>query len=113
MRGVNQVLYLISQTLISTVQQIKSNKKGFHPFIHSGYFYSASSSPLLLGDTPDFSMDAVSEFHAEALQANASEGLVQGPYVVVLDSCSIKKAINILGMTVNCKYILYSQKSKT
>jgi len=26
-------------------------------------------------------MDTVSEFHAEAPQATASEGLVQGPYV--------------------------------
>jgi len=26
------------------------------PFIHSGYFYSASSSPLLLRGAPDYSM---------------------------------------------------------
>src|SRR6218665_1884914 len=42
-------------------------------FIHSGYFYSASSSPLLL------SMDTVSEFHTKAPQATASEGLAQSP----------------------------------
>src|SRR6218665_2235339 len=48
--------------------------------IHSGYFYSTSSSPLLLRVTPD-STDNVSEFCAEAPQATASEGLVQGPYV--------------------------------
>ena len=30
-------------------------------FIHSGYFYSASSSPLLLGGAPDYSTDTVSE----------------------------------------------------
>jgi len=30
--------------------------------IHSGHFYS----PLLLGGTPDYSTDIVSEFHAEA-----------------------------------------------
>ena len=36
------------------------------PFIHSGHFYSAPSSPLLLRGAPDYSMDTVSEFHAEA-----------------------------------------------
>src|SRR6218665_648770 len=50
-------------------------------FILSGYFYSASSSPLLLRGVPDCSIDTVSEPHAEALQATASEGLAQGPYV--------------------------------
>ena len=34
-------------------------------FIHSGHFYSAPSSPLLLGGTPDYTTDTVSEFHAE------------------------------------------------
>ena len=34
-----------------------------HLFVHSGYFYSTSSSPLLL------STDTVSEFYAEAPQA--------------------------------------------
>src|SRR6218665_318248 len=37
-----------------------------HSFIHSGHFYSARSSPLLLRGTPDYSTDTVSEFHAEA-----------------------------------------------
>ena len=32
-----------------------------HPFIHSRYFYSASSSPLLLRQAPDCSIDTVSE----------------------------------------------------
>jgi len=35
-------------------------------FIHSGHFYSAPSSPLLLRGAPVYSMDTVSEFHAEA-----------------------------------------------
>src|SRR6218665_2346498 len=48
--------------------------------IHSGYFYGASSSPLLLRGAPDYSTDTVLEFHAEAPQAIASEGLAQGPY---------------------------------
>ena len=30
-------------------------------FIHSGYFYSASSIPLLLRGAPDYSIDTVSE----------------------------------------------------
>ena len=41
-----------------------------HSFIHSGYFYRASSSPLLLRGT------------TEPPQATASEGLAEGPYVV-------------------------------
>src|SRR6218665_1424238 len=35
-------------------------------FIHSGHFYSAPSSPLLLRGAPVYSTDTVSEFHAEA-----------------------------------------------
>jgi len=34
--------------------------------IHSGHFYSATSSPLLLGGAPDYSTDTVFEVHAEA-----------------------------------------------
>src|SRR6218665_2428869 len=37
-----------------------------HSFIHSGHFYSAPSSPLLLRGAPDYSTDTVSEFLAEA-----------------------------------------------
>ena len=48
--------------------------------IHSGYLYSTSSSPLLLRGAPDTAY-TVSEFHAKAPQATASEGLAQGPYV--------------------------------
>ena len=53
-------------------------------FIHySGYFYSASSSPLLLRGAADAARigPTVSEFHAEAPQAIANEGLAQGSYV--------------------------------
>src|SRR6218665_1829844 len=51
-------------------------------FIHSFYFCSASSSPLLLTSAPDTArMDTVSEFDAEEPQATASEGLAQGPRV--------------------------------
>ena len=52
-------------------------------FIHSGFFYSAPSSPLLLRGAPD-STDTVSEFHAKAPQATASEGLAQGPYMAAI-----------------------------
>ena len=38
----------------------------FNSFIHSGHFYSAPSSPLLLRGAPDYSTDTASEFHAEA-----------------------------------------------
>ena len=37
-----------------------------HSFIHSGHFYSAPSSPLILRGAPDHSTDTVLEFHAEA-----------------------------------------------
>ena len=37
-----------------------------HSFIHSGHFYGASSSPLLLRGAPNYSTDTVSEFHTEA-----------------------------------------------
>ena len=58
-------------------------------FIHSDYFCCASSSPLLVRGAGwmDGCVDGwmngqyVSEFHSEAPQATASEGLVQGPYV--------------------------------
>ena len=50
-------------------------------FIHSGYFYSASSSPLLLRGAPSTARILCREFHAKAPQATASEGLAQGPYV--------------------------------
>src|SRR6218665_852765 len=56
-----------------------SHNSFMHSFIHSGHFYSASSSPLLglLRGAPDCSTDIVSEFHAEAHRQ-----LAQGPYVV-------------------------------
>src|SRR6218665_2161784 len=50
---------------------------GASPFIHSGYFYSASSSPLLLRCASD-TAQTVFEFHAEAPQATASEELAKG-----------------------------------
>ena len=57
-----------SDRVISNTRQkgILISKGSLHSFIHSGYFYSASSSPLLLRGAPDYSTDTVSEFHAEA-----------------------------------------------
>jgi len=53
------------------------HERQLHSFIHSGYFYRAFSSPLLLRGTPDYSIDAVPELTREALQATASEALAQ------------------------------------
>jgi len=50
-------------------------------FIYSGYFYSTSSSLLLLIGAPDTPRIL---FHAEAPQATASEGLAQSPYVAAM-----------------------------
>jgi len=50
-------------------------------FIHSGYFYSASSPPLKFTTTrrrSRHSTDTVPEFHAEAPHATVSDGLAQG-----------------------------------
>src|SRR6218665_1672084 len=48
-----------------------------HSFIHSGYFFKSTTTQR----RSQHSMDTVSEFHAKAQQATASEGLAQGPYV--------------------------------
>jgi len=56
-------------------------KKLCKSFIHSGYFYSASSNPLLLRGASNYRIDTVSEFHTEALQATANEGFAEGQYV--------------------------------
>src|SRR6218665_1507015 len=60
--------YIILCTLYIYIPLTKYDRK---PFIHSGYFYSASQYPT----------DTVLEFHAEASQATANEALAQGPYV--------------------------------
>src|SRR6218665_3469372 len=48
---------------IPTTNSLKSTLLVIHSFLHSGYFYSASSSPLplLLRGTPDYCTDTVSE----------------------------------------------------
>src|SRR6218665_651415 len=51
-------------------------------FIHSGYFYSASSNPLLLRGAPDYSIVTVSELKHRSATETVSEGLSQSPYVV-------------------------------
>src|SRR6218665_1441166 len=44
----------------------KLRERGMITRIHSGHFYSAPSSPLLLRGASDYSTYTVSEFHAEA-----------------------------------------------
>ena len=56
------MMMLLKFAAASTVQY----KQMHLSFIHSGHFYSAPLSPLLLGGAPDYSTDTVSEFHAEA-----------------------------------------------
>src|SRR6218665_1581702 len=41
-----------------------------HSIIHSGYFYSASSSPLLLRGAPDYCIDTVSELTHRSATSN-------------------------------------------
>jgi len=54
-----QVIY--SEALfVLAYMMLNANKNGYS-FIHSGYFFSASSSPLLLGAAPNYSVDTVLE----------------------------------------------------
>src|SRR6218665_2968600 len=60
------------------------NENSIHSFIHSGHFYSAPSSPLLLRGAPDYSTDTVRRpigVSRRSAQATAGKGLAQGPYV--------------------------------
>ena len=53
-----------------------------HSFVHSGYFYSAPTSPLLLRGAPDTARILCRSFTPKRhVQATASEGLAQGPNV--------------------------------
>jgi len=55
-----------------------------YAYIHSGHFYSASSSPLLLRGAPDYSMDSFGyciEVSCQSTQETVSKGLAQCPYV--------------------------------
>jgi len=45
-----------------------------HSFTHLGYFYSASSSPLLLRGAPDYSIDAESELTWQSATRNCEGG---------------------------------------
>src|SRR6218665_1648526 len=50
--------------------------------IHSGHFYSAASSPLLLRGAPDYSTDTVHiGVSRRSAKATADKGLAQGPYM--------------------------------
>src|SRR6218665_3021059 len=50
--------------IIPIVFQLQNTN--YFSLIHSGHFYSASSSPLLLRGAPDYSTNTISEFHAKA-----------------------------------------------
>ena len=69
-------------------------------FIHSSYFYSASSSPLLLRGAPDKARILCQSFMPKRHRQQTSEGLAQGPYVwgLVWDSNLrpfVRKAANL------------------
>src|SRR6218665_1265116 len=51
---------------VGSCAEVTGQHDSKYSFIHSSHFYSAPSSPLLLGGAPDYSTDTVSEFHAEA-----------------------------------------------
>src|SRR6218665_1850457 len=68
-------------TRAETVQRYSVIPSFVHSFIHSDYFYSASSSPLLLRGAPD---TARILFQAEASQATANKGLAQDPYMAAI-----------------------------
>src|SRR6218665_4001339 len=65
------IMSISSCLLVRTYSFIHSFIHAFNQSInqsinHSGRFYSAPSSPLLLRGAPDYSTDTVSESHAEA-----------------------------------------------
>jgi len=68
---------------------------------HSGYFYSASSSPLLLRGDPDCSRRSrrSTEFHAEAPHATCSSSYVAAREGVELSGVksNVFNALNIQG----------------
>src|SRR6218665_3868584 len=63
------VTYFVNAVITMTLMAVTNcacHRPFTHSFIHSGHFYSAPSSPLLLRGAPDYGTDTVSEFHAEA-----------------------------------------------
>ena len=65
---------LIHSAIERDLQQDRSytppSKNSKHSFVHSGYFYSASSSPLLLIGASDYSIDTVSELTCRSATGN-------------------------------------------
>src|SRR6218665_1783948 len=70
-----------SKKTAAWVPKIIKNTNCTYIHIHSGYFYSTSTSPLLFRRAPNYTTDIVLELHAETPHATASDGLAQGPYV--------------------------------
>ena len=57
------ILGLLVINFIQKLSWISASCRSTQPsFIHSGYFYSASSSPLVLRGTPDYGIGTVLEF---------------------------------------------------
>ena len=80
--GHHTVLFLgTSQGHVKKVERPPWRNCFSHLLIHSRYFYSASSSPLLLRGVPDYCTD--SELTSRRIQATMSEWLAQGPYMMV------------------------------
>ena len=84
MKDCSSIQLLFKQHSFHVLSSFHLGKISFiiHSFIHSGHFYSATSSPLPLRDASDFSTDTVSEFHAEAHRQLVKDVKnSQGPYV--------------------------------
>src|SRR6218665_2224074 len=60
------IRYVYTHKFLTRDIAARPHNQKFASFIHSGHFYSAPSSPLLLRGAPDNSTDTVSDFHAEA-----------------------------------------------
>src|SRR6218665_1567004 len=64
--AIQQTHQNITSCYLSAALSLQTENTALHSFIHSGHFYSAPSSPLLLRGAPDYRTNTVSEFHAEA-----------------------------------------------
>jgi len=49
---------------------LRSISIGIHSFMHSAYFFSTSSSPLLLGGATDYSIDTMSKLTRRSATGN-------------------------------------------
>src|SRR6218665_477550 len=90
-----------------------------HSFIHSGNFYSAPSSPLLLRGAPEYSTDTVSDFYAEAHRQLQVKDLPKVPtwrYYragVELTALRLKVIVSTLSQGATTSHICYWFKLQT